>query len=127
METNWWGAIASGGPGGEYCGCRGAIPCGWELSQVEGAIAGGGEQSEVEVHHMAFAKTPKQIRIAILSVHFKIGLKCQVKKNQEFSNSCPTTLFCLNLKPSGIKPWSKAKLPTTLTNKPNTQVKKRYL
>ena len=33
---------------------------------------------------MAFAKTPKRIRIAVLSVHFKIGLKLQVKKIRNF-------------------------------------------
>ena len=35
---------------------------------------------------MAFAKTQKRIRIAVLSVHFKIGLKRQVKKKSGISN-----------------------------------------
>ena len=72
-------------------------------------------------HYIAFAKTPKRIRIAVLSLRFKLRLKCQVQKNQEFPISCPssaTTLFCLNFKLSGIEPGSTAELPTTLTNKP---------
>ena len=80
-------------------------------------------------HYMAFAKTPKRIRIAVLSVciQVKIGLDCQVKKNQKFPISCPTTLFCLNCELSGIHPRSTMELPTNLTNKPNTQVKDYYL
>ena len=54
-------------------------------------------------HYMAFAKTPKRIRIAVLSSCFKIGLKYQVKKSQKFPISCPTTLFCLSCKLPGIK------------------------
>ena len=42
-------------------------------------------------HYMAFAKTPKRIRIAVLSARFKIGLKYRVKKSQKFPISCPTT------------------------------------
>ena len=64
---------------------------------------------------MAFAKTPTRIRIAVLSVRFKIELKRRVKKNQKFPIPCPTTLFCLNCELSGIY--------GALTNKPNTQVK----
>ena len=49
------------------------------------------------------------------------------KKITEFANSCPTPLFCLSCKLPGIKPGSTAELQTTLTNKPNTQVKECYL
>ena len=49
------------------------------------------------------------------------------KKIAEFAISCPTTLFCLSFELSGIEPVSTAELPTTLTNKPNTQVKDSYL
>ena len=43
------------------------------------------EQAATNIlHYMAFAKTPKPIRIAVLSASFKIGLKYQVKKSQKF-------------------------------------------
>ena len=32
---------------------------------------------------MAFTKTQKELKLAVLSVHFKIGLKSQVLKNQK--------------------------------------------
>ena len=76
---------------------------------------------------MAFAKTLKRIRITVLSANFKIRLKYQVKKSHKFPMSCPTTPFCRSCKLSGIEPGFTAYLPTNLTNKPDTQVKKCYL
>ena len=77
----------------------------------------------LRMHCMAFAKTPKRIRIAVLSVCFKIRLKRQVKKNLKFPITCCPTIFCLSFELSGIEPRSMAELQTTLTNKPKTQVK----
>ena len=75
---------------------------------------------------MAFAKTPKRIRTAALSVHFEIGLKRQLKKT-EFSNFLPNDTFLyelsLSCELSGNKPGSTEEIITTSTSKPNTQVK----
>ena len=79
---------------------------------------------------MAFAKTPKQIRIAVLSVHFENGLKHQVKKirnfqfpaQRHFSAWAVNCQRILTLVYGGTSNrW------TTWTNKPNTPVKESDL
>ena len=47
-------------------------------------------------------------------------------KWQNFAISCPTPRFCLSCVLSGNEPGSRTQLPTTLTNKPNTQLKEFY-
>ena len=74
-------------------------------------------------HYMASPKCQNEL---VLSACFIIGLKCQ-EKSQKFPISCPTTHFCLSCELPGIEAGSTAKLPITLTNKPNTQVKECYL
>ena len=76
-------------------------------------------------HYMAFAKnTNLKMTSTSLFENFCLFVKSQVLKNQKCAISCPRPLFCLSCELPGIKPASTAELPTTLTNKPNTQVKR---
>ena len=81
-------------------------------------LQGGGVLDSGILHYMAFAKTQKR---GVVSVYFKLGLK--LSSFQKLQNFCRTTHFCLSCELPGIEPGTMAKLPTTLTSQPNTQVK----
>ena len=68
------------------------------MSCLESGILGSIPES------VAFVKTPKQIRIAVLSVCFKIGLKSQVKKS-EISNFLPNYTFLPKLQTVRNRSW----------------------
>ena len=68
-----------------------------------------------------------QTKLVILAQVHICSLKSQVLKIQKFVGSCPTPLFCLSCELPGIESRSTAQLSTTMTSKPNTQVKECYL
>ena len=82
---------------------------------------------------MAFAKTPKLWKLAVKEVLLSLGLKFQVFSKWKICRICnflPNNTFLPELWTAlqpGIKPRSTVELPTTLTNKPNTQVKECHL